>query len=162
MFDLLDDGEDAIAPFDGVVEDESDNRGPLQAEVAAEDLLESGGAGFETVGGGLALGRGTDEAHERGGGPEVRGHDHVVDRQEAGLLDGEVASDDLRHFTAEQLGLPNALLIAYLLDVEQRNTTPAEFRALQARIKYVRKLLIVHIGAWRRRRAALMAFHRFN
>jgi hypothetical protein len=65
-------------------------------------------------------------------------------------------------FTAEQLGLPNALLIAYLLDVEQRNTTPAEFRALQARIKYVRKLLIVHIGAWRRRRAALMAFHRFN
>ena len=71
-------------------------------------------------------------------------------------------------FTAEQLGLPNALLITYLLDVEQsqlrnrRNRTPAEFRALQAQIKYVRELLIVHVGAWLRRRAALMAFHRFN
>jgi hypothetical protein len=71
-------------------------------------------------------------------------------------------------FTAEQLGLPNALLIAYLADVEQnkwshrRNKTPAEFRALRAQINYVRELLIVHVGAWLRRRAALMAFHRFN
>ncbi len=71
-------------------------------------------------------------------------------------------------FTAEQLGLPNALLITYLVDVEQsqlrnrRNRTPAEFRALYTQIKYVRELLIVHIGAWVRRRAALMAFHRFN
>jgi hypothetical protein len=71
-------------------------------------------------------------------------------------------------FTAEQLGLPNALLITYLADVEQnkwrhrRNKTPAEFRALRAQINYVRELLIVHVGAWLRRRAALMAFHRFN
>ena len=67
-------------------------------------------------------------------------------------------------FTAEQLGLPNALLIAYLADVERytRHRMPPAIRALLVEIKYVRDLLSVHLGAWVRRRAALMAFHRFS
>jgi hypothetical protein len=103
LIQFVQDLHDAIAAHDRIVEDKFEHRGVFQDDGLGHHVLDAGTLLGEAVEAALLLVRVAEDADVNGGGFQIAGAIHVVDRDETDVADVELAPDGFADGALEQL-----------------------------------------------------------